>query len=79
MKATGIVRAIDNLGRIVIPKELRLTLGLVAGESVEIFTEDDKVIFKKYCPSCIFCSEASDIVSYKSNNLCRKCYNKMTK
>ena len=55
MKSTGIVRKIDELGRIVLPIEIRNTLDIKAKDSIEIFVDDDKIILKKYQPSCIFC------------------------
>ena len=54
MKSTGIVRKIDELGRIVLPIEIRNTLDIKAKDSIEIFVDDDKIILKKYQPSCIF-------------------------
>ena len=55
MKSTGVVRKIDELGRFVLPIELRKNLGINNRDAVEIFVEDDKIILKKYEPSCIFC------------------------
>ena len=59
MKATGIVRRVDDLGRVVIPKEIRRTMNIREGEALEIFIEDKKVIFQKYMPSEENFSEAS--------------------
>lgn len=59
MKATGIVRRVDDLGRVVIPKEIRRTMNIREGEALEIFIEDKKVIFQKYLPSEENLSEAS--------------------
>jgi transcriptional pleiotropic regulator of transition state genes len=73
MKATGIVRKIDDLGRIVIPKETRKVLGIEAGDSIEIFTEGETLILKKYEPYCIFCGEASGVVEYKGKKICKSC------
>ena len=51
MKATGVVRRIDDLGRIVVPKELRRSMRIKEGESLEIFTEGtDRIVLKKYSP-----------------------------
>lgn len=58
MKATGIVRKVDNLGRVVLPKELRKTLALKEGDPLEIFTDGEAIILKSYKPGCIFCGEA---------------------
>lgn len=74
MKATGIVRKIDNLGRIVIPKELRKVLDIKENESgLEIFTENDMVILRKYEPTCIFCGEGKDVEEIKGKNICKSC------
>ena len=79
MKATGIVRRLDQLGRIVITKELRTTLDLKDTDPVEIFTEGDTIILRKYQPSCIFCSEAEGLVQIDGKNVCRKCVEKIKK
>ena len=73
MKSTGIVRKVDELGRIVLPIETRKRLELAAGDGVEIFVEKDRVILKKYEPSCIFCGDADDVVTYREKKICRKC------
>lgn len=58
MKSTGIVRKIDELGRIVLPIEIRNTLDIKPKDSIEIFVDDDKIVLKKYQPSCIFCGNS---------------------
>lgn len=73
MKSTGVVRRLDELGRIVIPIELRRTLDLADRECLEIFTEGDQIILKKYQPTCIFCGEAKDVINYKGKNVCKQC------
>lgn len=75
MKSTGIVRKVDALGRVVIPKELRTTLYIDINNSLEIFTEDDKIILRKYEPSCIFCGQAKNVTSFRNKNICRSCIN----
>ncbi|MCF8009137.1 MAG: AbrB/MazE/SpoVT family DNA-binding domain-containing protein [Halanaerobiales bacterium] len=77
MKSTGIVRKIDNLGRIVIPKELRKTMNLKKQDSLEIYVEGEKIIFKAYQPGCIFCGEMSDTFEYEEKTICKKCFDKM--
>lgn len=77
MKATGIVRKLDQLGRIVIPKELRKTFDLNENDSIEIFVEGEDIVLRKYQPACIFCNDASDIVMIEGKNVCRKCLKKM--
>lgn len=73
MRSTGIVRKIDDLGRIVLPIELRRTLEIGDRDSLEIFTEDNTIILKKYQPACIFCGNAKDISTYKGRNICPAC------
>ena len=73
MKSTGIVRKIDDLGRVVIPKELRRTLNINECDPLEIFIEDESIILKKYNPGCIFCGEFKDIISFKNKIICKKC------
>ena len=73
MKATGIVRKVDELGRITLPIELRRTLNIDINDPVEIFVEGEAIILKKYEPSCIFCGNAKDVVNYKGKNICKSC------
>ncbi|MBQ5754766.1 MAG: AbrB/MazE/SpoVT family DNA-binding domain-containing protein [Oscillospiraceae bacterium] len=73
MKSTGIVRHVDSLGRFVLPIELRRLLELDTDSSIEIFTEDDAIILKKYQPACIFCGEAKDVAPYMGRNICAAC------
>ncbi len=80
MKATGIVRQIDSLGRIVIPKELRRVMKITdEKDSMEIFTEGDTIILKKYEPCCMFCNEADDLVEFKGHSICKSCLNELNK
>ena len=73
MKSTGIVRKMDDLGRIVLPIELRRTLEISERDSLEIFIEDNMIVLKKYQPACIFCDNAKDIINYKGRNICPAC------
>ena len=84
MKSTGIVRRVDELGRIVLPIELRRELGILSykekgsskrsdSDAVEIYSDGDTIILKKYQPNCIFCGEAKDITNYKGKNICSRC------
>lgn len=77
MKSTGIVRKVDELGRIVLPMELRKCLDINIKDPLEIFTEGEFVLLKKYQPACIFCNEASDVVTYNGKNICRNCLEKL--
>ncbi|MBN4067756.1 MAG: AbrB family transcriptional regulator [Alkaliphilus sp.] len=73
MKSTGIVRKVDELGRIVLPIELRRTLGIKVKDALEIYVDGASVILKKYEPACSFCDNASDITVYKNKNICGEC------
>ena len=77
MKSTGIVRKVDELGRIVLPIELRRTLGIEVKDRVEIFMEEDSVILRKYHPACIFCDNTAGVISYKGKNICQDCIRAM--
>lgn len=79
MKSTGVVRQLDTLGRIVIPIELRRTLGIAIKDTLEIFVDGEQIVLKKYHPSCIFCNEADNVVSYKGKLVCRQCLKELTK
>ena len=73
MKATGIVRKVDGLGRVVLPIELRRTLDISEGDSIEIFVADNTVVLKKHEPSCVFCGESKDVSGFKNKNICARC------
>jgi len=78
LKSTGIVRKVDELGRIVLPKELRNTLNINEKDPLEIYVdEDNKIVLKKYEPACIFCGGMNGIVSYRGYNVCRDCQEKL--
>ena len=77
MKATGIVRKVDELGRIVLPIELRRTLDIEIKDPLEIFVDDEYIILKKYTPACIFCGSANDVKRIKEKNVCASCLKEM--
>lgn len=77
MKSTGIVRKVDELGRIVLPIELRRTLGIEEKDRIEIFVDGESIILRKYEPACIFCDNAKDIINYKGKNICPDCIRAM--
>lgn len=79
MKSIGIVRKIDELGRIVLPIETRKSLDLEAKDGVEIFVEQDRIILKKYEPCCIFCGDADNVTYYKDKRVCRTCLSELAK
>lgn len=73
MKSTGIVRKVDELGRIVLPIELRRTLDIAERDSLEIYVDGPSIVLRKYQPACIFCDDARDVVNYKGKNVCPNC------
>lgn len=73
MKSTGIVRNVDELGRVVLPKELRGTLNIGEKDALEIFIDEEKIILKKYDPDCIFCGNARNVTNFKGKNICPEC------
>lgn len=77
MNSTGIVRKVDELGRIVLPIELRRTLGIEEKDRIEIFVDGESIILRKYQPACIFCDNAKDIINYKGKNICPDCIRAM--
>jgi transcriptional pleiotropic regulator of transition state genes len=77
MKSTGIVRKVDELGRVVIPIELRRTLGIGEKDSLEIYVDGERIILKKYEPACIFCGNAESVVYYKNKVICGSCISEM--
>ncbi|NMA80204.1 MAG: AbrB/MazE/SpoVT family DNA-binding domain-containing protein [Clostridiales bacterium] len=77
MKSTGIVRKVDELGRIVLPIELRRTLDIAEKDSLEIYVDSEQIILKKYLPACIFCNNASNVIVYKNKNICSECIEDM--
>jgi AbrB family transcriptional regulator, transcriptional pleiotropic regulator of transition state genes len=77
MKSTGIVRKVDELGRVVIPIELRRTLDIAEKDALEIYVDGEQIILKKYAPACIFCGQAKDVASYKGKNVCPACLDEM--
>ena len=79
MKSTGIVREIDELGRITLPIEMRRTFGIEKKDPIEIYVEEDKIILKKYSPSCLFCGESDGVIFYGGKYICKDCLEKIKK
>ena len=77
MKSTGIIRKVDDLGRIVLPIELRRTLDIAERDELELFMEDDRIVLKKYEPACVFCSSEQGRISYRGKNICQECARKI--
>jgi len=80
MKSTGIVRKVDELGRVVIPIELRRTLAIAEKDPLEIYVDNDRIILRKYEPSCacVFCGNADEVTVFKNKNICQECLVAMT-
>lgn len=79
MKSTGIVRKVDELGRIVLPMELRRTLDISVRDSLEIYVDGDQIVLKKYEPACVFCGNAKNVIHYKNKNVCKGCMHDIAK
>ena len=77
MKSTGMVRDIDKVGRIVIPKEIRNSFRIKEGDPLEIFTDNNRIILQKYEPACMFCGSAEDVVEFGDKRICKKCIDKI--
>jgi len=77
MKSTGIVRKVDELGRIVLPVEMRRTLDIAEKDALEIYVEGDTIILRKYQAACIFCDSLRNVISFKGKNVCADCIGKM--
>ena len=77
MKSTGIIRKVDELGRIVLPIELRRTLDISERDELEIYMENDRIILQKFDPACIFCGSFRNLVQYRKKNVCQDCVKKL--
>ena len=77
MKSTGMTRRVDELGRIVLPAEIRQTLHIQNKDALEIFTEEDRIVLKKYVPGCSFCAGEREIVEFSGKRICADCLEKL--
>lgn len=77
MKSTGMVRKIDELGRIVLPAEIRQSMDINVRDSLEIFTDGGRIVLQKYQPACIFCNDAGDVVYFNDKRICKGCLEKL--
>lgn len=78
MKSTGIIRKVDNLGRIVLPIELRRTMDIAERDELEIYMENDRIILQKFEKACIFCGSSRGLINYRRKIVCQECVRKMT-
>lgn len=79
MKSTGIVRRVDELGRVVIPIELRNKFGITEKDPMEIYVDGSSIILKKYEPNCVFCGSSKKLVEHEGKLVCEKCIEKIGK
>ena len=79
MKATGIVRRIDELGRIVLPIELRRTMDIEERDRGEIYLEEDLIIVRKFEQTCLFCGASRNLIAFKEKSVCRDCIRALNK
>lgn len=79
MKATGIVRKVDELGRIVIPIELRRTLDIMERDAMEIYVEGDSIVLRKYESVCTFCGNTKNVIEFRGKNVCQNCIRELKK
>ena len=78
MKATGIIRRVDELGRVVIPIEIRNQFNIIEKDPIEIYVDDSSIVLRKYEPNCIFCGSTENLVEYKGKLVCDKCSKQLT-
>ena len=79
MKSTGIVRKVDELGRIVLPAELRRTLGIAERDPLEIFVDGGSVILQKFEERCVFCGDTEQVRAFKGKSICPQCLAQLKK
>ena len=79
MKSTGIVRKVDELGRIVLPIELRRTLDIAERDALEIYVDGTSIILRKHESSCVFCGSGKDVTEFKDKNICTACLSELSK
>lgn len=79
MKSTGVVRQIDQLGRIVLPIEIRKSLDIKEKDPVEIFVDNERIILQKYYPACIFCGNVDNVVFFNGKRICAECLEEIKK
>jgi len=79
MKSTGVIRRVDELGRVVIPIELRTQFGIVEKDPIEIYVEGSSIILKKYEQNCIFCGSTKKLFDFEGKVLCKKCMSNISK
>ncbi len=79
MKSTGIIRKVDELGRVVIPIEIRNQFNIAEKDPIEIYVDGSSIVLKKYEPNCIFCGNTENLISYNDKLICEDCSKKISK
>ena len=79
MKSTGIIRKMDELGRVVIPIEIRNQFNIAEKDPVEIYVDGSSIVIKKYEPNCIFCGNTESLINYNDKLICEECSKKISK
>lgn len=79
MKSTGIVRKVDELGRIVLPIELRRTLDIAERDPLEIYVDGTSIILKKHESACVFCGSSKNVTPFKDKSICAACLKELGK
>lgn len=79
MKSTGVIRRIDELGRVVIPIEIRNQFGISEKDPVEIYVDGSSIVLKKYEPNCIFCGSSKKLIEFERKPICKKCASNICK
>ena len=79
MKSTGIVRKVDELGRVVIPIEIRNQFNIAEKDPIEIYVDGSSIVLKKYEPNCIFCGNTENLINYNDKLICEDCSKKISK
>ena len=77
MKPIGVVRKVDELGRITLPINIRQSMEIASGNAIEIFADDNRIVLQKYHPACIFCDNANDVVYFNGKRICEDCLTKI--
>ena len=77
MKSTGIVRKVDELGRVVLPIELRRSMGIAEKDPMEILVDGDLIVLRKYVPACVFCGNTTNVQQFSRKMVCLECATEM--
>ncbi len=77
MKPIGVVRKVDELGRITLPINIRQSMEIASGDAIEIFADDNRIVLQKYHPACIFCDNANNVVYFNGKRICEDCLTKI--